>query len=39
LLGFPQIKEDAKKMGIEIINVSPMSEIQEFRKVSLKEVI
>jgi len=39
LLGFPQIKEDAKKMGIEIINVSPTSEIQEFRKVSLKEII
>ena len=37
--GFEFIAEDAKKMGIEIINVSPTSEIREFRKVSLNEII
>ncbi len=39
LKGFSKIAEDAKEKGIEIINVSPESEIDVFPKVSLKEVI
>jgi len=39
LLGFPRIVKDAKKLGLEIINVSPDSAITGFKKVSLKEVI
>ena len=39
LLGFPEIARDAKKMNIEIINVSPTSQISEFRKISLKELL
>ena len=39
LLGFPRIAKDAKKLGVEIINVSPNSAITSFKKVSLKEVI
>lgn len=39
LIGFPAIAKDAKRMKIEIINVSPDSEINVFPKVSLKEII
>ncbi len=39
LRGFAAIKEDANKMGIEIINASPRSAIQEFRKVTVKELL
>ena len=39
LLGFPFIAEDAKKMGIEIINASPNSAIEEFPKVKVKELL
>jgi len=38
-LGFPKIATDAKRFGVEIINVSPDSAIKSFKKVSLKEVI
>ena len=34
-----EIKKDADKMGIEILNCSPNSTITVFRKVSLKEVL
>jgi hypothetical protein len=37
--GFSKIKEDADKLGIEILNVSPHSAIKELKKVSLEEVI
>lgn len=39
LRGFPAIAEDAKKLGIEILNVNPNSAIDVFRKVSLKDVL
>lgn len=39
LVGFPQIAKDAKRAGIEIINVSPDSKIKDFIKVSLKDII
>ena len=39
LMGFPQIAEDAKRMGIEILNVNPDSAIDVFPKVSLKDVL
>jgi hypothetical protein len=39
LQGFPFIAKDAKRLGIEVINVSPESKIDVFRKVSLKEFI
>ena len=39
LLGFKQIAIDARKLGIEIINASPDSAIQEFRKVSVKQLL
>lgn len=39
LQGFPVIAEDAKKLGVEILNANPHSAIDCFRKVSLKEVL
>jgi len=39
LRGFPIIAEDARRMGIEIINASPQSTITEFRKVTVKEIL
>lgn len=39
LRGFPEIARDAKRLGIEIINVSPDSAIRDLPKVSLKEVL
>jgi hypothetical protein len=39
LRGFAEISKDAKRRGIEIINVCPDSAIREFKKVSLKEII
>ena len=39
LRGFPRIAEDAKKLGITILNVSPESAIECFQKVSLKQVL
>jgi hypothetical protein len=39
LKGFPAIAKDAEKLGIEIINVSPESEIKCFKKMTLKEAL
>lgn len=39
LVKFPDIARDAKKRGVEILNVSPNSAITVFPKVSLKEVL
>lgn len=39
LEGFPQIAEDAREMGIEILNCSPDSAIEVFPKVALKDVL
>jgi len=39
LFGFPQIAEDAKRLGIEIINCSIESSIDVFEKRNLEEVI
>jgi len=39
LIGFPVIAEDAKRMGVEIINVCPDSAINCFPKFTLKELI
>ena len=38
LIGFSAIAKDAKRMKIEIINVSPDSKIEVFKKVSFKEI-
>ncbi len=39
LAGFPHIATDAKRMGIEIINACPTSAIQDFKKVSVKDLL
>jgi len=39
LRGFPEIAKDAKRMGIEILNASPDSKIECFRKVTVKELL
>lgn len=39
LLGFKAMERDAKKLGLEIINVSPSSAITQFRKVALKDIL
>lgn len=39
LQAFPAIAEDAKRMGVEIINVNRESAIKDFPKMSLKECI
>lgn len=39
LKGFPFIASDARKMGIEILNVNPDSAINSFKKVALSEVL
>lgn len=39
LQGFPAIANDAKKLGIQIINVNPNSAINEFPKMTLKEAL
>lgn len=36
---FPKVAEDAKSMRVEILNASPNSAINEFKKVNLKEVL
>lgn len=38
-IGFNQIALDAKARGIEIINVSPDSEIKHFRRATVKELL
>ena len=39
LRGFPEIAEDAKRMGITILNASPDSAIQCFEKICVKDII
>lgn len=39
LMGFPKIAEDARRMGIEILNASPDSAIQNFTKVKVKDLL
>jgi len=39
LRGFPAIASDAKKMGIEILNVSKKSAIDVFQKITLDEAL
>jgi len=39
LRGFPHIAKDARRLGIEILNVSPDSAIKEFKKVRLIDVL
>ena len=39
LMGFPIIAKDAKARGIEILNASPNSAIEDFPKYSLKELL
>lgn len=39
LTGFPVIADDAKKLGVEIINVSPNSTITCFPKMTTKELL
>jgi hypothetical protein len=39
LPGFIQIAEDARKMGIEIINASPESAITQFPRVNIKDLL
>lgn len=39
LRGFQKIAADAKKLGVEIINVSPKSRITEFTKLTLHEAL
>jgi len=39
LKGFPQIAEDAKVLGIEILNANPSSSIDVFPKINVKEVL
>jgi hypothetical protein len=39
MMGFPTIAADALRLGVEILNCSPISTITVFPKVSLKEVL
>lgn len=39
LRGFSDIANDARAMGVEIINASPNSSITQFRKVTVKEIL
>lgn len=39
LRGFPAIADEARKLGITILNASPQSAITAFRKVSVKDVL
>ena len=39
LKAFPKIAEDAQKLGVEILNASPDSAINDLKKVSVKEVL
>lgn len=39
LRGFPAIAEDAKRLGVEILNCNMDSNIEDFRKVTLKDVL
>ena len=37
--GFEQIKQDADKRGIEILNASPDSAITQFKKINLQDIL
>lgn len=39
LKGFPLIAREARKLGVEILNVSPISIIKEFKKVKLERLL
>ena len=39
LMGFEQIAQDAKRLGIEILNASPDSAIVQFKKVMVNDLI
>ncbi|MEE9356510.1 MAG: hypothetical protein V3U75_13045 [Methylococcaceae bacterium] len=39
LRGFPAIAQDAKKLGVEIINASSNSSIQNFKKMTMQEIL
>jgi len=39
LRGFSQIAKDAKQMKVEILNASPISDIKEFPKYTVKELL
>lgn len=39
LKGFPYIARDAKRLKVEILNVNPLSAIENFQKVNLKDVL
>jgi len=39
LRGFPQIAKDAKRRNIEILNACPNSEIKQFKKVTVEEIL
>jgi len=39
ILGFPKIAKEAKALGVEIINASPDSAIEDFPKISVKELV
>jgi hypothetical protein len=39
LQGFPEIARDAKRMGIEILNASPDSAIECFRKINITDLM
>jgi len=39
LNGFPMIANDARRLGLEIINVSPDSAIENFKRVRLSDVL
>jgi len=39
LKGFPSIASDAKKLGVEIINLNPDSAIKSFKKMSYKQML
>lgn len=39
LVGFDSISADAKRLGIEILNASPKSKIEQFPKVSIKDLM
>jgi hypothetical protein len=39
LRGFPEVAKDADELGVEILNASPDSKIEVFRKVTVKDVL
>jgi hypothetical protein len=39
LKGFPMVANDARRLGLEIINVSPNSAIKDFKRVKLSDVL